>query len=75
MTNEQFLPTRIITMSRYRTQDEQRAVMADHLRNLIRRFGFDAARKCRDHSRYLGIYPSKLSRRTKRGVVTLIDYV
>ena len=28
MTNEQFLPTRIITMSRYRTQDEQRAELS-----------------------------------------------
>lgn len=75
MTNEQFLPTRIITMSRYRTQDEQRAIMAEHLRNLIHKFGFDAARKCREHCRYLGIYPTGIARRTKRGVVTLIDYV
>jgi len=75
MTNEQFLPTRIITMSRYRTQDEQRAAMAKHLRNLIRSFGFDVARKCREHCRYLGIYPTGIARRTKRGVVTTIDYV
>lgn len=75
MTNEQFLPTRIITMSRYRTQDEQRAVMADHLRNLIRNYGFETARKCREHCRYLGIYPNGISRRSKRGLITLVDYV
>lgn len=75
LTNEEFLPTRYIVNFLRRSQNENRQIMAVHLRRLIDAHGCSMARKCREHARYLGVYPNGISRRVNRGTVTLIDYV